>query len=285
MARKKSKGWPAGDVVWLMAATKRGATTAEIVAHLGRDRSDIISKRYRMRQAAAVVRNAPQDDQSGPLYAYVDSTDVAWWAIKCGGCSRQERRLWFAKATPDSLRTYFTKAGWKIEVGLGAGAAKAACLACQTHPPAKKSQEDEEKGAPTMAANKSAQAGVPIPDGGPAQAALPIPDGGPRSDGGPSSDGGREPSRVILRKVFQVLEDVYDEENHCYREGSSDAQVAADLDVAEAFVRKIREESFGPIKPPSAVVALGHDLSAVRVLLEEIECKYQALALSHTNGK
>jgi hypothetical protein len=64
------------------------------------------------------------------------------------------------------------------------------------------------------------------------------------------------------RLVYMALEDDYDEVKKAYRPGKSDARIAKECGVAEALVKNIREESYGPLAVPS-------ELEAFRRLIEQ----------------
>jgi hypothetical protein len=64
------------------------------------------------------------------------------------------------------------------------------------------------------------------------------------------------------RLVYMALEEDYDEVKKAYRPGKSDAGIAKECGVAEALVKTIREESYGPLAVPS-------ELDALRRLVEQ----------------
>ncbi len=55
------------------------------------------------------------------------------------------------------------------------------------------------------------------------------------------------------RMIYMALEDYYDDAKHCYKQGQSDAKIADDHGVSVEFVRKIREEDFGPLAEPAEI--------------------------------
>lgn len=60
----------------------------------------------------------------------------------------------------------------------------------------------------------------------------------------------KEPSEAAKRAkrlIYQALEDYYDEQKKCYKNGKTDKAVADEVGASEAFVRQIREADFGPI--------------------------------------
>jgi len=71
----------------------------------------------------------------------------------------------------------------------------------------------------------------------------------------------REMSRDDRRVIFAKLEEVYVSEAVGYSPGWSDDRVSKDMNVPRAWVEKIRDENFGPIK----------DSEEVRKLLQAAE--------------
>lgn len=66
------------------------------------------------------------------------------------------------------------------------------------------------------------------------------------------------------RLVYMALEDYYDDARKAYKAGHSDASIAKEIGVAEAFVAKIREEDFGPIAEPAEITALRNQIAKLR---------------------
>lgn len=85
----------------------------------------------------------------------------------------------------------------------------------------------------------------------------------------------REMTKVERRAVHAKLDEVYQDEEHGYRPGWSDAQVARDLSIPVAWVADERERAFGPVKDnPEIRDMLGRVMdatTATRQLLDE--CK------------
>lgn len=68
-----------------------------------------------------------------------------------------------------------------------------------------------------------------------------------------TSEPPKEPSEAAKRAkrlIYQALEDYYDEQKKCYKNGKSDKAVADEVGASEAFVRQIREADFGPLVKP-----------------------------------
>ena len=73
----------------------------------------------------------------------------------------------------------------------------------------------------------------------------------------------REMSRAERRIIQTKLEDVYQDEDHGYKPGWSDAAVARDLNVPVGWVAEERDRSFGPVK----------DNEEVRDMLDRVATK------------
>lgn len=71
-------------------------------------------------------------------------------------------------------------------------------------------------------------------------------------------------AKKAQRLVFQALEDYYDETKKSYRPGYSDGTLAKETGAAPDFVRKIREEFFGPLGEPSELTELRTEVEALR---------------------
>lgn len=71
------------------------------------------------------------------------------------------------------------------------------------------------------------------------------------------------------RLVYQALEDYYDDTKKAYRPGHSDDSIAKETSAALEFVRKIREEDFGPLGvPPELQILIDHAASLRREMTE-----------------
>lgn len=75
------------------------------------------------------------------------------------------------------------------------------------------------------------------------------------------------------RLVYMALEEGYDEMKKAYRPGYSDAQIAKDCGIAEAVVKSIREEAYGPLAVPSDIAEFRDMLKKCR---DEIDAGAEA---------
>lgn len=84
------------------------------------------------------------------------------------------------------------------------------------------------------------------------------------------ADPAPEPSRAQKRAILDLLEEAYDTERGCYRQGDTDATVAAvlDDDIRPGWVAKLREEFFGPEGANEDIEKL---ISEVELALHEAE--------------
>lgn len=71
------------------------------------------------------------------------------------------------------------------------------------------------------------------------------------------------------RLVYMALEDYYDEGKKAYKPGHSDAITAKECNVSEELVRKIREESYGPLAEPSEIAGFRAELAAAKEALDQ----------------
>lgn len=62
----------------------------------------------------------------------------------------------------------------------------------------------------------------------------------------PNTNQPTEPSRAQKREIMDLLEETYDTEMECYRQGDTDATLAEVLGLLPGWVAKLREEFFGP---------------------------------------
>lgn len=84
-------------------------------------------------------------------------------------------------------------------------------------------------------------------------------------------------ARKARRYVYMALEDYYDDKAHAYKDGQTDAKVAAEAGTSESVVTEIRERDFGPLKPPSELEELREELSAAKALCASLEDRLEVL--------
>jgi hypothetical protein len=78
-------------------------------------------------------------------------------------------------------------------------------------------------------------------------------------------------AKAARRLAHMLLEEQFDVEKGCFRNGYSDAKIAAESGAAVAFVSKRREEEFGPLKQPPEIAAAREELDAFEQKIAEIE--------------
>lgn len=72
----------------------------------------------------------------------------------------------------------------------------------------------------------------------------------------------RQPTRQQKREILDLLSDVYDTDQECYRRGDTDETVADVLGVMPGWVSQIREDLFGPD-------GSNEDMAALRTEIEQ----------------
>lgn len=87
---------------------------------------------------------------------------------------------------------------------------------------------------------------------------------------------------AALRKVFQLLEDQFDGENGCYKNGYSDEKIAKETGISTDAVKGYRVNAFGKIKPPTELQMIRMDLNELETfaLKTENDIKAKAKELS-----
>lgn len=73
-----------------------------------------------------------------------------------------------------------------------------------------------------------------------------------------------EAAKKAHRMLMMALEDYYDESTKQYRDGFSDARLAADCGCSEQHVRDTREQYFGPLTVPNDVAEFRSSLNSLR---------------------
>lgn len=77
------------------------------------------------------------------------------------------------------------------------------------------------------------------------------------------------------RMVYQALEDYYDDTKKAYRPGHSDDTIAKETGASLDFVRKIREEDFGPLGIPPELQTLIDHVASLRSEITTACSSYQ----------
>lgn len=78
------------------------------------------------------------------------------------------------------------------------------------------------------------------------------------------------------RMVYQALEDYYDDTKKAYRPGYSDESIAKETGAALDFVRRIREEDFGPLGVPPELQTLIDHAASLREEIGTAFASYQS---------
>lgn len=141
--------------------------------------------------------------------------------IACQQCGIHEEWGLGSPPEPSILKRHFITRGWEV-------AKKGICPDCQAKKKASKSM------------NTTKPQGVPAAQ----PAAKPT-----AAEEAKASEAAKRAKRMI----YMALEDYYDEQKKCYKNGKSDKAIAAEVGASEAFVRQIRETDFGPIQPMVSV--------------------------------
>jgi hypothetical protein len=71
-------------------------------------------------------------------------------------------------------------------------------------------------------------------------------------------------ARTAKRLVILALDESFNTEKGCYRQGVSDATIAKELGIAEETVVRLREEFCGPLKAPSEIEELQKQIDEIR---------------------
>ena len=74
---------------------------------------------------------------------------------------------------------------------------------------------------------------------------------------------GPQPDAKVLRRVFALLGQHFDEENGRYKQGWSDELIAKEANTFRDFVVKYRRESFGELAEHPDLVKLREDIKAL----------------------
>lgn len=94
----------------------------------------------------------------------------------------------------------------------------------------------------------------------------------------PSTPTPSDAAKRATRMIFMALEDYYDDGKRAYKPGHSDKSIAAEFDVSEVYVAKVRDDHFGPLAEPEAVAAFRAELDTVRRQADKLESDAKAVA-------
>lgn len=76
---------------------------------------------------------------------------------------------------------------------------------------------------------------------------------------------------LALRKVFQLLEDQFDIEQGCYKNGYSDEKIAKETNISKDAVKQYRTQAFGKIKPPTEMMEMRQELQEIETLALQLD--------------
>lgn len=84
------------------------------------------------------------------------------------------------------------------------------------------------------------------------------------------------PNAAAQRKVFQLLEDHFDDAKGQYQVGWSDAKIGEETGLSEHYVAVVRREAFGEIKPPAELVGFKTEIEAVEQMVKDLKARIEA---------
>lgn len=84
-------------------------------------------------------------------------------------------------------------------------------------------------------------------------------------------------ARAQRREAHGLIELSFDIGKGCYKEGYSDAKVAAETGASLTWVKQRREEEFGPLKQPEEIAQLRADIETIAAQLSTARGKLSAL--------
>lgn len=84
-------------------------------------------------------------------------------------------------------------------------------------------------------------------------------------------------ARAQRREAHGLIELSFDIGKGCYKEGYSDARIASETGATLAWVKRRREEEFGPLKQPDEIVQFREEIEAVARQLAGLSNKLATL--------
>lgn len=85
-------------------------------------------------------------------------------------------------------------------------------------------------------------------------------------------------AKKIKRMVYMFLEDCYDDNKKAYKDKHSDASLAKEIGASEAFIAKIREQDFGPLKAPSEFQEIRKDVTLLASEIGKMQTRLNEIA-------
>jgi hypothetical protein len=181
--------------------------------------------------------------------------------IACGQCGGHQDWVLDRRPPPGIIKKHFAERGWQM-------GRRVTCPSCSR--PAKKEKRSMSKTVPHTMTATSPLPGEPIAKTSDLAAM--------RRDTAMPTDAAKR----VNRQIIQHLEDAYEDTTKRYRPGWDDARIARETGAAFENVRKIREELFGPIRPPTEIEDLTRRVHEALTNFENLN--EELLALRQRNG-
>ena len=195
------------------------------------------------------------------------------WRIRCDSCGKNETYNWGPVVSPGIMVRNMRKAGWIVGKNT-----KAVCPECQ---------RKNADAAKAIKAPKAIKAAKPKKDADVISlfktAVEPLPElvklhdeiasvvEAPKYEE-PKAEAPVVNSEIdakVTRKLFRLLDSVFDDRIHAYEDGWSDEMVAKNVGVSLDHVVKVRMEAYGVIGDDPAVKALADDITLTKMILDE----------------
>ena len=90
-------------------------------------------------------------------------------------------------------------------------------------------------------------------------------------------------SPATRRSIFRAIDEGYDDKKMRYIEGVDDKTIAAEIGTTWGWVKRIREENFGPAGPDPEFEKLSKEISAMQITVAGIETEMLELATKAEN--
>lgn len=169
------------------------------------------------------------------------------WEIACSSCGLRFKKAWGSGISPDGMVKDLKRAGWRVSLG-----SKPLCATCAHARPSPFA-------IPMVASARVLAAVLEDPDAiaPDANAILKYVEEANMTD----------PSPRVLRPIFALLDEHFDEPSHRYREGWSDEKIAKEVGTTRDLVVKMRRESYGELADDPRIAALREEIELLRTEL------------------
>lgn len=175
-------------------------------------------------------------EQYGIKREVAPGTKRVSWLIRCE-CGEELAKNWKMNMPPEKVVQFTQQAGWEVS---------------RKHPPKcpgciarEKQMKQENRERPTLVAVTS----TPAPE--------------------PTVEPAINPK--LMRQVYALLDDNFDEQTRRYKGSWSDAKVAKECGASQTFVERVRREAYGELAEDPEVVALREDLVTLRKRITQHE--------------